>query len=88
MSTLTISLPEAMVEFVEAQAREGGFVTVSEYVEAVLRDVQVRAAKRALEEKLREGIESGDAAPLTHEEWDAIVREGFARAPSRRREPA
>jgi antitoxin ParD1/3/4 len=84
MATMTITLPDPMIEFVEARAREGGFETVSAYLGEIIREVQVREAKRALEAKLREGLESGVVAPLTAEEWDAIEREGMELAASRR----
>ncbi len=84
MATMNISLPDPMKEFVEAQAAREGFGTVSEYLRSVIREVQKRQAREALEGKLGEGLESGPAAPLTPTEWDAIVREGLERAASRR----
>jgi len=72
MATMNISLPDPMKEFVEARAKEEGFGTVSEYVRSLIREEQRRQAKRALEKKLREGLNSGPAAPLTREAWDAI----------------
>jgi antitoxin ParD1/3/4 len=84
MATMNISLPDPMKEFVEARAKEEGLGTVSEYVRSLIREEQKRQAKRALEAKLREGLESGPAAPLTREEWDAIEAEGAGLAGSGR----
>ena len=75
MATMNISLPEAMKEFVEKQAQKEGFGTVSEYLRSVIREVQKRQAKQGLEAKLREGVESGPATPMTREDWDNIRRE-------------
>jgi antitoxin ParD1/3/4 len=84
MATMNISLPDPMRAFVERQAKKEGFGTVSEYMRSIIRDVQQRHAKQALEAKLKAGLESGRAAPLTSAEWDAIEREGFTLARSRR----
>lgn len=88
MATMNISLPDQMKAFVESQAQREGFGTVSEYLRSIIREVQKRDAKQALEAKLKEGLESGLAAPLSSEEWDAIEREGLELAASRRRRQA
>ncbi len=85
MATMNISLPDPMKEFVETQAQKEGYGTVSEYLRSIIREVQKREAKEALEGKLREGLQSEPAAPLTPSEWDAIEREGLDLAASRRR---
>ena len=74
MATITISLPDLLKSFAEDQAAREGFGSVSEYLEAKLREAQVREAKKDLEAKLREGIESGPAVPMTREEWDELER--------------
>ena len=57
MATMNVSLPDEMKAFVEAQAAKEGFGTTSEYLRSVIRDVQKRLAKQALEAKLREGAD-------------------------------
>ena len=47
MATMNISLPDPMKEFVEAQAQKEGFGSVSEYLRAMIREVQKRQAKQA-----------------------------------------
>lgn len=84
MATMNISLPDPMKEFVETQAQKEGFGTVSEYLRSIIREVQKREARESLEVKLKEGLESSPAAPLTSQEWDAIEREGLDLAASRR----
>lgn len=79
MATMNVSLPDEMKAFVETQAAKEGFGTTSEYLRSVIRDVQKRQAKQALEAKLREAIESGPAEPMTREDWDDIEREGLER---------
>ena len=75
MATMNISLPDPMKEFVESQAQKEGFGTVSEYMRSIIREVQRKHDKQALEAKLREGLESGPASAMTREDWDSIRRE-------------
>lgn len=79
MATMDISLPDDMLAFVETQAAREGFGTASEYLCSVIRDVQERHARRALEAKLRESLESGPAEPMTREEWDEMERKVWER---------
>ena len=58
MATMNISLPESMKQFVENQAEAEGFGTVSEYLRAVIRELQKNHAKQGLEELLLEGLHS------------------------------
>jgi len=76
MATMNISLPDPMKEFVEEQADREGFGSVSEYLRSVIRDVQKRAAKQALEVKLLEGLQ-GPTTEMTREDWDSIRREAL-----------
>ena len=79
MATMNISLPDEMKAFVETQAAKEGFGTTSEYLRSVIRDVQKRQAKQALEAKLREALESGPAEPMTREDWDELERNALER---------
>ena len=79
MATMNISLPDEMKTFVETQAAREGFGTTSEYLRSVIREVQKRQAKQALEAKLREALASGPSEPMTREDWDEIEREGLER---------
>lgn len=56
MSTMNISLPEAMKEFIDAQVAMRGYGTSSEYVRDLIRREQDREKLRGL---LLEGLESG-----------------------------
>jgi antitoxin ParD1/3/4 len=46
MATMNISLPDSMKQFIEDQAARKGFGTVSEYMRAIIREVQERQAER------------------------------------------
>jgi antitoxin ParD1/3/4 len=60
MSTMNISLPGSMKEFVEQQAAEKGYATSSEYVRELIRRAQDRQQLRDL---LMEGARSAPAGP-------------------------
>lgn len=77
MATMNISLPDDLKAFVEDEAARKGFGTVSEYVRAIIRDVQERQAERDwLDALLVEGLDSGPATPLSKKDWEHIRREG------------
>ena len=48
MSTMNISLPEALKSFVDAQVSSGGFGTSSEYIRELIRKDQERLHQREL----------------------------------------
>jgi antitoxin ParD1/3/4 len=77
MTTMNISVPDEMKAFVEAQMTEEGFASASEYLRALIREAQKRRAKRELEAKLREGLESGPATSMTRKDWVALRAEAI-----------
>jgi len=78
MATMNISVTDEMKAFIEAQFVQEGYASESDYRRALIREAQKRKAKRALEAKLLEGLESGPATPMTREDWDSIEREALA----------
>jgi antitoxin ParD1/3/4 len=70
MTTMNISLPEALKAFVDDQIAKGGYSSASEYVRELIRRAQKQAAQERLEAALLEGLESGDPIPVTPEFWD------------------
>ena len=86
MTTMNISLPDEMKTFVEAEMALEGYASACEYLRALIRDAQKRRAKRDLEAKLREALDSGPATPMTREDWVALraeAIEGLAGEPIR-----
>ena len=78
MSTLNISMPDAMKAFVEAQVRTGQFASASDYIRALVREDQKRRAEQELEAKLLEALDSNDfreATPELFERLRARVRQ-------------
>jgi antitoxin ParD1/3/4 len=69
MTTVTISLPESLKQFVDAQVASKGYDDVSEYFHSLLREAQEREADARLEALLLEGLASGDPIPIDEEYW-------------------
>src|SRR4030095_11922858 len=70
MTSLNISLPQPLKDFVEERVKEGGYSTPSEYVRGLLREDQKRRAEERLEALLLEGLNSGKPIAVTPEYWE------------------
>lgn len=84
MTTLNISLPDAMKAFVEAQVQTGQYASASDYIRALVREDQKRLAEQALEAKLLAALDSHDfreATPELFERLRARVRQQPASRP-------
>ena len=81
MTSMNVSLPEPLRDFVEEQVQTGGYGTASEYVRELLREAQKQQAQERLELLLLEGLNS-PASEMTALDWQEIrqeVRERLAR---------
>ena len=70
MTTLNISLPESMRDFISEQVAKGGYSTASEYIRHLIRQELERVAKTQLETLLLEGLDSGESIEITDEWWE------------------
>ena len=75
MSSLNISLPQSLKDYIEKQVKQSGYSTPSEYVRELLREDQKRRAKDKLEALLLEGLNSGDPIEITPEYWEEKRRQ-------------
>lgn len=64
MTSMNISLPDGLKDFVERQVRERQYSSASEYIRQLIREDHDRTEQRRLEAQLLEGINSGPAQPL------------------------
>jgi antitoxin ParD1/3/4 len=71
MTTMNISLPEALKSFVDEQVNQRGYGTSSEYVRELIRKDQDRLQLRAL---LMAGAGSEPAQPAATDYFDALRR--------------
>lgn len=83
MTTLQISLPETLREFIEAEVAEGGYSTVSDYVGELVQQAQKHKAKQQVEALLREGLAS-EASDLTKDDWEELKRRVWERHAQRK----
>ncbi len=70
MTTLNISLPESMREFIDQQIDQGGYSTASEYIRHLIRQDQEKAEKKQIEKLLLEGLSSGEPVEITDDWWE------------------
>jgi antitoxin ParD1/3/4 len=82
-TSMNISLPAPLKEWIEQQVATGGYSTASEYVREVLRQKQLSQARAKVDKILLEAIDSGPATPLTPQDWKHIRSEGLKRAKRR-----
>lgn len=78
MTSINISVPEQMREWVEAQVAAGRYGNTSEYFRHLIRKDQSEEAERRLENLLLEGLASGEPSEVTPEFWEA-KRKGLIR---------
>lgn len=75
MATVTISLPEPMKAWVEAEAGNGQYSGVSDYIrDLIRRDQDSKARREALVQALIEGEESGEPREWSREDLLAEAR--------------
>ncbi|MHC5740636.1 MAG: ribbon-helix-helix domain-containing protein [Nostoc sp.] len=69
MSNINISLPGSMKVFIEQQVAEGGYSSVSEYLQELIVQHQKRKMQEKIEKLLITGLESGETIEVNDEWW-------------------
>jgi antitoxin ParD1/3/4 len=72
MTTVTISMPESLKQFLEHEVQTKGYGNVSEYMRELLRDAQSRNAEARLEALLLEGLAGSEDIPLSPAFWQDL----------------
>lgn len=85
MTTVTISLPDSLREFIDREVENKGYGNVSEYFRGLLRDAQKKEADARLESLLLEGLSSGKDSPHNREFWREIKAEAAQIAARKKR---
>jgi len=75
MTTMNISLPDSLKDFVDEQVNERGYGTSSEYVRELIRKDQDRLRLRGL---LLAGAKSAPTKPVDHAYFDSLRRKAKA----------
>ncbi|MBN3788928.1 type II toxin-antitoxin system ParD family antitoxin [Burkholderia sp. Ac-20353] len=69
MTTMNISLPDSLKDYVDEQVDVGGYGTSSEYVRELIRKDQDRKRLRAM---ILQGATSGLAAPIDADYFESL----------------
>jgi antitoxin ParD1/3/4 len=75
MTTVTISMPESLKQFLDHEVETKAYGNVSEYVRGLLRQAQAKDADARLETLLLEGVTSGEDIRLTQDFWRELKAE-------------
>ncbi len=84
-TSMNISLPPPLKTWIEQQVEKRGYSTASEFVRDVLRREQEQAIRAAIDDRLVQAIESGEATPMTAKDWKRVRTEGLKRARTRKK---
>ena len=71
MSTLEVTLPESLKDFVVGQAAARGYGSPGEYIAALLQEIQKRQAWNNLESLVLDGLAS-PARVMTTADWEQL----------------
>lgn len=77
MTTMNISLPDSLKEYVKERAAQTDHSNPSDYVRTLIRQDKKNQAQDRLEQLLLEGLNSGKGEPMNNEEWEKIRQEVF-----------
>jgi antitoxin ParD1/3/4 len=72
MTTVTVSMPESLKEFLDHEVESKGYGNVSEYVRGLLREAQARDANARLETLLLEGLAGGKDIAVNEDFWKEL----------------
>jgi antitoxin ParD1/3/4 len=71
-STMTISLPKHLKEFVKERSLTAHYGTPSDYIRGLIREDLKRLEQERLEQELLKGIRSGKSIPMTTQTWKRL----------------
>lgn len=69
MTTMNISLPDGLKDYVDHQVADAGYSSSSEYVRDLIRQDQIRNAERELTRLIADGVASGPSSEVTASYW-------------------
>jgi antitoxin ParD1/3/4 len=74
-TTMNISIPVILKEYIEAQTEALGYTSSSEYIRELVREDQKRKAEAKLEALLLQGLNSGEPLEGTPQFWAGLRQE-------------
>lgn len=72
MTTVTVSMPDSLKEFLDHEVETKGYGNVSEYIRELLREARARDADARLETLLLEGLAGGRDITVTEGFWKEL----------------
>jgi putative addiction module CopG family antidote len=78
-STMTISLPKQLKEFVKKRSLTAHYGTPSDYIRGLIREDRKRLEQERLEAELLKGLRSGKGIPMTQDAWKQLRAEAAKR---------
>ncbi|MBZ0252031.1 MAG: hypothetical protein K8I02_01710 [Candidatus Methylomirabilis sp.] len=72
MANVTVSMPEELKDWIDAQARRGGYADPAEYIRALIRDDRKAKAEDLVEQMILQGFDSGPGKEMKKKEWAAL----------------
>jgi antitoxin ParD1/3/4 len=76
-STMTISLPKQLKEFVKERSLTAHYGTPSDYIRGLIREDLQRLEEERLEAELLKGLKSGKGIPMTPQAWKRLRAEAL-----------
>ena len=83
-STMTISLPEDLKQFVKKRSLTAHYGTPSDYIRGLIREDLKRLEQERLEVELLKGLRSGKGIPMTKDAWKQLKTEAASRIRAQR----
>ncbi len=74
-TTMSISLPKALKDYIQKRVAEGDFSNASDYIRQLLREERKVRAEKRLEVLLLEGLDSGPPEEVGENDYDDLMRE-------------
>jgi len=72
MTTVTVSMPDSLKEFLDREVATKGYGNVSEYIRSLLREAQAKESDARLYALLLEGMMSGEEIPVDEGFWKKL----------------
>ncbi len=69
MTSLNISIPKSLSDYIESRVQDGHFSTANDYFYALAREEQKRHEESKLETMLVEALETGESIEVTPQYW-------------------
>ncbi len=84
-TTMNISLPESLREYVRRRVAEGGFANASDFVRSLIREDFERQERDELKLRLARSIQQAEPAEATEAYWRELESEANRRLANQRK---